>query len=134
MKTRDVTAASSGGGSESEEGSRPSSGSDCPSSAQAVAAQLKMCMQKTFGARLRGVVLYGSEARGEAGPESDIDFLVLLDGPIVLGRDLWAAIDAVYALELELDRPIHPIPVDVRSYEAGDFALYRNAKREGVLV
>lgn len=29
----------------------------------------------------RSVILFGSHARGEAGPESDLDFLVIEDGP-----------------------------------------------------
>jgi uncharacterized protein len=85
-----------------------------------------------FGPRLRGVILFGSEARGEAAPDSDIDLLVLLDGPIRLWEDSGRAIDAVYALILEIGRPIHPIPVDLRDYEAQQFPLYRNAKREGI--
>ena len=28
------------------------------------------------------VILYGSRARGDAGPESDWDFLILLEGPV----------------------------------------------------
>lgn len=36
-------------------------------------------LQETFGARLRFVGLQGSRARGEAGPESDIDAVVILD-------------------------------------------------------
>ena len=36
-------------------------------------------LQGTFGARLRFVGLQGSRARGEAGPESDIDAVVILD-------------------------------------------------------
>jgi len=35
-------------------------------------------------------------------------------------------------LVLELERPIDITPVDIRVYEAHQFALYRNAKREGV--
>ncbi len=101
---------------------------------QNVTKRLRDRLQAAFGDRLQGVVLYGSEARGEAGPDSDIDLLVLLEGPVNLGKDLWTAIEAVYPVQLETDRPIHPMPVDARSYEAGEFALYRNAKREGVPV
>ena len=36
-------------------------------------------LQGTFGARLRFAGLQGSRARGEAGPESDIDAVVILD-------------------------------------------------------
>jgi predicted nucleotidyltransferase len=101
---------------------------------QTVAARLKAYLKKAFGDRLRGVVLYGSEARHEARPESDIDLLVLLAGPVALGQDLWTCIDALYPLQLEMGRPIHPLPVDAAVYEKGEYALYRNARRDGVLV
>ena len=47
-------------------------------------ARIKSCLQAVYGDRLRGVVLYGSEARGEATPDSDVDILVLLTGPVAL--------------------------------------------------
>ena len=34
----------------------------------------------------RKVILFGSHARGEAGPDSDLDFLVVEDGPFGLNR------------------------------------------------
>lgn len=101
---------------------------------QALAARLKAHLHQAFGDRLRGVVLYGSEARRDATPESDIDLLVLLTGPVALGRDLWTCIDALYPMQLEMGRPIHALPVDINVYEKGEYALYRNARREGILV
>ncbi len=94
--------------------------------------RVKSALCETFGPRLKGVVLYGSEARGEAAPDSDIDFLVLLEGPLEEPNDSWACVNAVYPLVLESGRPIHAEPVDAAEYEAGEFPLYQNAKREGV--
>jgi predicted nucleotidyltransferase len=93
-----------------------------------------MLLAGAFGSRLQGVVLYGSEARSAATPDSDADILVLLGGPVALGRDLKTTIDALYPLLLELERPIHALPVDAAEYTEGEFSLYRNARREGVLV
>ncbi len=101
---------------------------------QALAARLKARLHQAFGDRLRGVVLYGSEARHDTKPESDIDLLVLLTSPVALGRDLWSCIDALYPVQLDMGRPIHALPVDANVYEKGEYALYRNARREGILV
>jgi len=101
---------------------------------KATREKIHMLLADSFGDRLQGVVLYGSEARGTAAPDSDADLLVLLRGPVALGRDLKIIIDALYLLQLELERPIHALPVDAAVYAAGEFALYRNALREGVLV
>ena len=47
-----------------------------------VMREIRRRLESAYGARLRGIVLYGSEARGDAGPDSDIDLLVLLEGPV----------------------------------------------------
>lgn len=96
--------------------------------------RIKNCLQDTYGDRLQGVVLYGSEARGEAEPDSDIDLLVLLKGPVQFGKDLRTNIDVLYDLQLEVIRPIHAMPVDVEIFRTGRYAVYRNAQKEGVFV
>jgi predicted nucleotidyltransferase len=97
-------------------------------------ADVKARLLDVFADRLRGVVLYGSSARGDAAPDSDIDLLVLLDPPVNLGPDVDAVVGTLYPLQLELERRINALPVPYPSYEAGEFGLYRNAKREGVLA
>jgi len=96
--------------------------------------QIKDRLRDAHGERLQGIILYGSEARGEAEPDSDIDLLVLLNGPVKFGRDSRTNIDVLYDLQLEVIRPIHAMPVDIEAFRAGKYALYRNAKKEGVLV
>ena len=96
--------------------------------------QIKSRLRDVYGDRLQGVVLYGSEARRDAEEDSDIDLLVLLNGPVEFGRDLRTNIDVLYDLQLEVIRPIHAMPVDVRDFRAGKYALYRNVKREGIFI
>ena len=101
---------------------------------QELLTEIKRRLVAAHGRRLRGVVLYGSEARGEARPDSDLDLLVLLDGPIDYGKDLRTNIDALYDLVLSLERPISAKPVDVAAYEAARYPLYRHAKTAGLVA
>ena len=96
--------------------------------------QIHHRLRDAFRDRLHGLVLYGSEARKEAAGDSDIDLLVLLDEPVDLWRDLRTAIHALYELQLEIDRPIHAIPVAATAFQTGKYALYREAKKEGVAL
>ena len=100
----------------------------------AIRARIHALLDDAFGDRLQGVVLYGSEARGTADSDSDADLFVLLRGPIALGKDLKTIIDALYPLQFEVERPIHALPVEATAYAEGESSLYRNARKEGVLL
>ena len=96
--------------------------------------QLKTRLEEAYGKRLHGVVLFGSEARGDAQKDSDIDVLVILKGPIVVGKDIHISIQALYPLMLEIERPIHPLPAEINNYNEGVISLYRVIKAEGIPV
>lgn len=85
-----------------------------------------------YGSQFKGLVLYGSVARNQASPESDIDLLVLLGGPFDYFRELRQIVDLLYSVQLDTDQLISALPAPVDEFEAGSIQLYRNAKREGI--
>lgn len=44
--------------------------------------RVRTILAACYGERLKQLVLFGSQARGDADPESDIDLLVVLAGPV----------------------------------------------------
>lgn len=46
---------------------------------QRLLTELKTDLQEIYGPRLKGFYLFGSYARGEQDPESDVDVLIVLD-------------------------------------------------------
>ena len=95
---------------------------------------IKRALNNAFSDRLQGVVLYGSEGRRESAPDSDVDLLVLLEGPVREPEDSWKCIEALYPLVLDSGRPIHAEPLERKEYEAAEYPLFRRAAREGVLL
>ena len=79
-------------------------------------------------------MLYGSLARDQSEPGSDIDLLVLLQGPVDYFRELRDIVDLLYPIQLETDRLISAKPAPVDEFERGSIQLYRNARREGQRV
>jgi len=62
--------------------------------------------RRRFPERIRSVVLFGSHARGDAGPESDIDLLVLVDTEEeAIRAELWRI---AFDVSLERDVVISP--------------------------
>lgn len=82
------------------------------------------------------VILYGSVARGEEAPDSDIDLLVLT--PQEVSHQLEREIsDRIYALELECDEVISLIVRQHARWNAAPLRftpLYRAIAQEGVSV
>jgi hypothetical protein len=54
-----------------------------------------------LGDRFAGLWLYGSQARGAAGPESDIDLIVLLRGMERPGQEIDRIVDLLAELNFE---------------------------------
>jgi predicted nucleotidyltransferase len=99
-----------------------------------IVQKCKEALSQYYGARLRGIILYGSLARGDADAGSDIDLLVLLSGPFDYFTELRKNVDLLYPVQLESDRLISAKPALASDYELGSISLYHNVKREGVAV
>lgn len=68
---------------------RPESDAHAPDALGiSIARRMRSGLKSTYRERLRGVYLYGSRARGEQGPDSDADILIVLDRVGPLGEEL----------------------------------------------
>jgi predicted nucleotidyltransferase len=92
----------------------------------------KVILEGHYGSRFEGLILYGSGARDQTGPGSDIDLLVLLRQPFNYFDELRQMIELLYPVQLESDQLISAKPASRDEFEHGRIQLYRNAKREGV--
>lgn len=71
-------------------------------------------LRKICGNRVLRVILFGSKARGDSGPESDIDLFVVLQGKLDgLKRTL---IDLSYEISLNHGVVLSDLVVDERRY------------------
>lgn len=94
----------------------------------------KSTLEGYYGSQFKGLILYGSLARDQAGPASDIDLLVLLSQPFNYVDQLRQIVEILYPIQLESDRLISAKPAPMDEFEHGSIQLYRNVKREGVPV
>lgn len=99
-----------------------------------IVRKCKEALAEYYGARLKGIILYGSMARGDAVQFSDIDLLVLLSPPLDYFAELRQIVDLLYPIQLESEKLISAKPALASDYEMGSISLYRNARREGVVL
>jgi predicted nucleotidyltransferase len=83
---------------------------------------------------VKGLVLYGSHARGEARRNSDIDVLVLLDDGISK-NDIMLLWRQIEHLTLDVDSRIETWPVTVTRFQTDDVSpLIIIARQEGIPI
>jgi predicted nucleotidyltransferase len=94
-------------------------------------------LKNIFHDKLHKVFLYGSYARGEAKPESDLDVFVLLNVPDVDSREYRIKM-AEAEVDIALKYKIVPMIIPENSNEFYDnidvIPLFKNIKKESILL
>ena len=78
-------------------------------------AQTTQAVRDLYGDRLKGILLFGSRARGDWTPESDYDYLVLLEEPFDYTHEGYQLSMLAHELTKENGQSIYfkPVPPNV---------------------
>lgn len=83
-------------------------------------ARLRRGLEHLYGERLAGVYLFGSFARGDATPESDVDILIVLDEMSDYGREIEHTGHLVSELSLDYEVSISRVFVSASAWRHRD--------------
>jgi predicted nucleotidyltransferase len=88
-------------------------------------------LRKLYSDRLRSIILFGSYARGDYVPGSDVDLLLLIDNLQDVLAERAELSPVMSRISLKYDTVVSAIPMDSRSYAKEKTPLILNVKREG---
>ncbi len=99
-----------------------------------IASEARRNLENIYGQRLRGVYLYGSAARDQLTPNSDIDIAVILD--MIPSRFVEHERTSQLGSDISLKRNtvVTFLLVSEADFTEGLFTIYRVIKREGVPI
>jgi uncharacterized protein len=82
------------------------------------------------------IILFGSEARGEATSVSDIDVLILVDKNKLSWKEKEDFVNPLYDIELETGVLISPLVYTIKEWENRPFLtpFYLNVVNEGIVL
>lgn len=92
-----------------------------------LSSQLRSCYED----RLVRLVLYGSHARGDARPDSDVDLLVVLAGPLDRSAEIARIVEFTYDILLRHGVHISALPMSETDFLTRATPLLMNVRREG---
>lgn len=90
-----------------------------------------------YGSHLQRIILYGSYARGDFGPDSDIDIMILLDiSDLELKAYSQELSYMTYDFNLDNDLDIKPIVKSEAHFRkwVENYPFYANIHKEGVIL
>lgn len=97
-------------------------------------SSLKQSFRALYGPRLLHLVLFGSQARGDALPGSDLDVLVVLRGKVRPGEEIERTSQLVADLSLKENLVISCLFMDEDRFLHRQGPLLRSIRKEGIEV
>jgi uncharacterized protein len=94
--------------------------------------ELKLGLKELYGDRLVRLILFGSHARGEANPDSDIDLLAVLKSPVSQTQEIFYMSNLRVKILLEHDELVSIIPVTEEDFSKRNVGFLRNIRKEGI--
>jgi predicted nucleotidyltransferase len=96
--------------------------------------QLQLQLKKHYGQKLFQLVLFGSQARGDTRPDSDIDILIVLNGTVNPGEEIKQTGQIIADLSLEHNVVISRLFMDKEQFINRSGPLLRNIHKEGIIL
>jgi uncharacterized protein len=104
-----------------------------PASIDLVIAHFRAALGEVYGERLERVVLFGSRARGDAGPDSDYDFAVFLRDSGSLWEERGPLAEIETRILLDTGAAINALPFPAADYDART-PLMHELRRDGLEI
>lgn len=104
---------------------------------QSLIEQYVIEIQNIYGVHLRQIILYGSYARGDFRPDSDVDIMILLDlSDLELKKYSQQLSYMTYDFNLDNDIDIKPIAKSEEFFKKWvvNYPFYASIHREGVVL
>jgi len=96
--------------------------------------EIKSKLTGIYKDRLKGIILFGSYARGDSAEGSDIDIIILLENLTNAIQEYDRISKDICDIGFKYDTIVSIIHIDADEYNTAMFPFVLNARREGIVI